>query len=59
MVYFMFKNQLLEFPGGWMVKDSTLRPLWLEFLLWLGFDPWPRELAHVVSVAKKEINYYN
>lgn len=55
----MFKNQLLEFPGGWMVKDSTLRPLWLEFLLWLGFDLWPRELAHVVSVAKKEINYYN
>ena len=31
-----FKNKAIwEFPGGLVVKDSTLS------LLWLGFDTWP------------------
>ena len=27
---------------------------WLRSLLWCGFDPWPRELPHAVSVAQKK-----
>ena len=32
---FPAKEPVQEFPGGLLVKDSTLS------LLWLGFDPWP------------------
>ena len=28
---------------------------WLRSLLWCGFDPWPRELPHAVSVAQKKM----
>ena len=38
------------------VKDSALSMQWLWSLLWYGFDPWPRELSHVVDVAKKILN---
>lgn len=27
---------------------------WLGSLSWCGFDPWPRELPHAVSVGKKK-----
>ena len=33
----------MEFSsGGLEVKDSVLSLLWLWLLLWLRFDPWPR-----------------
>ena len=35
-------KQVLEFPGGLVVKDWVLSLLWIELLLWLKFDPWPR-----------------
>lgn len=36
------------------VKDLMLSLLWFWLLLWLGFDPWPRELLHAPGVAKKQ-----
>ena len=32
---------LWEFPGSLVVKDLVLSLLWLELLLWHGFDAWP------------------
>ena len=41
--FFREKNrQLLEFPGGPVVKDLALSLLWLRLQLWHGLDPWPR-----------------
>ena len=37
-----------EFPSGLLVKDSALP------LLWLGCDPWPRELPHAARCSKEE-----
>ena len=42
------KINVLGFPSGLVVKDSALS------LLWLGFDPWPRELPHAADVTKKK-----
>ena len=35
------------------VKDPASLP-WLRLLLRLRFDPWPRELLHVMGVAKRK-----
>ena len=37
-----------EFPGGLVVKDSVLS------LLWLRFDPWPRNFLMPLMWPKKE-----
>ena len=37
------------------VKDLTLSLLWLEALLWLGFDPWPRNFHVRLKKKKKKI----
>ena len=44
----MSKNTKLEFPGGLVVKESVLS------LLWLGFDPWPRNFHMVPAGSKKK-----
>ena len=45
---------LWEFPGGPGVKDSALSPLWLRLLLWLGFDPWPRNFGMLQAQPGKQ-----
>ena len=34
-----------EFPGGLVVKDLALSLLWLGSLLWLVFQPWPKNFC--------------
>ena len=36
------------------VKDLALQKLWHRLQLWLGLDPWPRELPYATGVAEKE-----
>ena len=36
------KRQKAKVPGGLVVKDLALSLLWLQSLLWLGLNPWPR-----------------
>ena len=40
-------------PAQW-VKALVLLQLWHRSLLWLGFDPWPRNF-HMLWVQPKEI----
>ena len=40
--------KLREFPGGLVGKDSTLS------LLWLAFDPWPRNVSMLWAWPKKK-----
>ena len=37
-----------EFLGGLVVKDLALS------LLWLRFDPWPRNFLHALDEAKEK-----
>lgn len=36
------------------VKDEVLSQLWLEWLLWYRFHPWPGRFLHAVGVAGKK-----
>ena len=42
----LVQERAQDFLGGLAVKDSALS------LLWLGLDPWPRELLHAMGSAK-------
>ena len=42
------KSEGWEFPGGLVVKDSALS------LLWIGFNPWPRELPQAAGAPPKK-----
>ena len=45
----------LEFPWWFQwVKDLALSLQWLWVLLWLGFDPWPREFHMPWTQPKKK-----
>ena len=37
-----------------LVKDLALSLLWLGLLLWLGFDPWPRNVPMLWAWPKKK-----
>ena len=36
------------------VKGPALSLLWLRLLLWLGFDPWPRNFCMLQAGQKKK-----
>ena len=42
-------------PGlAQQVKNPALLQLWYRLQLWLGFDPWPRELLYAMGAVEKE-----
>ena len=49
-----FSYSRTGFPGGLAVKDPVLSLLWLRSLLWLGFDPWPRNFHIPQDQAEKK-----
>ena len=49
-----WKTHLSEFPCGQWVNDPVLLLQWLGLLLWLGFDPWPRNFHIPWAWPKKE-----
>ena len=49
----ILKKHLLEFHGGLVVKDPVLSLLWAGSLLWLWFNPWPRNFCMLWVWPKK------
>ena len=54
VIHVLVKSWLQEFPGGLAVKDLVLSLLWLESLLWLGFNPWYRYFCILRVQPKKK-----
>ena len=56
LVTFIFAHKftLLTFPIAQQVEDPVLSLLWLGWLLWPGFDSWPRNLHMSQAQPKKK-----
>ena len=52
-VLFLTLRTFRSSPVAQRVKNTVLSLLWLGWLLWSGFNPWPGEVLHTVNIAKK------
>ena len=43
---------------AWWVKNLVESLLWLGLLLWLWFNPWPRNFCMLVGMVKKKKSHH-